>query len=102
MAEETWPLDELPVATLVMITITYFFEGSSMDVDNLPKPIVDALQGLVYLDDEQVTDVLSRKRDLGAELRVLNPSPNLAEAFDRGGEFLHVVVSPAPNQEVIS
>jgi Holliday junction resolvase RusA-like endonuclease len=39
---------------------------STMDIDNIPKPISDALQGLVYLDDEQVTDVLCRKRNLNS------------------------------------
>jgi Holliday junction resolvase RusA-like endonuclease len=36
----------------IMLTITYFYDSISMDVDNLPKPISDALRGLVYLDDE--------------------------------------------------
>ena len=44
-----------------------------MDIDNLPKPISDALKGLVYLDDEQVTDIVCRKRNLNRELRVENP-----------------------------
>lgn len=85
-----------------MLTITYVYEGSALDVDNLPKPILDALKGLVYLDDEQVTDVLCRKRDLNANLRVLNPSPTLAEGFEMGGEFLYIVATPAPDQTVIA
>lgn len=84
-----------------MLTITYFYEGSALDVDNIPKPILDALKGLVYLDDEQVTDVLCRKRDLNVDLRVLNPSPTLAEGFAEGGEFLHILVASAPDQAVI-
>lgn len=85
-----------------MLTITYFFEGSAMDVDNIPKPISDALNGLVYMDDSQLTDVLCRKRDLNADLRVINPSPVLAEGFERGKEFLYIVVESAPDQTVIT
>lgn len=84
-----------------MITITYFYEGVAMDVDNLPKPILDALKGLVYLDDEQVTDILCRKRNLNSDLRLENPSSVLAEGLSRGNEFLYIIVGEAPNQEVI-
>jgi len=72
-----------------------------MDVDNIPKPISDALKGLVYLDDEQVTDVLCRKRNLNSDLRVENPSSVLAESLSRGNEFLYIVVEEAPDQGVI-
>jgi len=57
---------------------------------------------LVYLDDEQVTDVLCRKRDLNSNLRLENPSSVLAEGFSRGHEFLYIVIEEAPDQEVIS
>ena len=84
-----------------MLTITYFYDSVSMDVDNIPKPISDALKGLVYLDDEQVTDVLCRKRNLNSDLRVENPSSVLAESLSRGNEFLYIVVEEAPDQGVI-
>jgi crossover junction endodeoxyribonuclease RusA len=84
-----------------MLTITYFYDSISMDVDNIPKPITDALKGLVYLDDEQVTDAVCRKRNLNSNLRVENPSAILAEGLSRGNEFLYIVVEEAPDQEVI-
>jgi Holliday junction resolvase RusA-like endonuclease len=103
VVEQRWPTGEQPAAGRVMLTITYFYEsGSSMDMDNIPKPIADALKGLVYLDDEQVTDVLCRKRNLNSNLRIENPSGVLAEGLIRGSQFLYIVVEEAPNQEVIS
>jgi len=84
-----------------MLTITYFYDSVSMDVDNIPKSISDALKGLVYLDDEQLTDVLCRKRNLNSDLRIENPSSVLAEGLSRGNEFLYIVVEDAPDQEVI-
>jgi hypothetical protein len=56
----------------------------------------------VYLDDEQVTDVLCRKRNLNSDLRIENPSSVLAEGFSRGNGFLYIVVEEAPDQEVIT
>ena len=52
---------EAPVAVPVSVTITYFFDDTPVDVDNIPKPILDALKGLVFRDDSQVYDLLCRK-----------------------------------------
>ncbi len=100
-AQQVWPAGELPVTEPVMIAITYFYGGASMDVDNIPKPVLDALKGLVYMDDEQLTDITCRKRDLNASLRVTNSSSVLAEGLGRGNEFLCVVVKRSLDQEVI-
>ena len=70
-------------------------------MDNIPKPILDALKGLGYLDDEQVTDIICRKRNLNTELRIENPSSVLAQGLSRAGQFLHVVLDDAPDQGVI-
>ncbi len=34
-----------------MVTITYVYDEVPLDVDNIPKPILDALKGLVFSDD---------------------------------------------------
>ncbi len=98
---QNWPAAEVPVVGSIMLTITYFYENISMDVDNLPKPISDALKGLVYVDDEQVPDVLCRKRNRRSVFRIENPSNVLNDGLRRGNEFLYVVVAQAPDQEVI-
>ena len=100
-AAQHWPVGELPVAEPVMLTITYFYEDVLMDVDNIPKPISDALKGLVYADDEQVTDVLCRKRNRNTVIRVKSPSSVLTDRLRRGKEFLYIGVDKAPDQEVI-
>lgn len=96
-----WPVGDLPVTEQVMITITYFYEEVFLDVDNIPKLILDAMKDLVYVDDNQVTDLVCRKRNLNGDLRIESPSSVLAEGFGRGNEFLYVVVEDAPDQEVI-
>jgi Holliday junction resolvase RusA-like endonuclease len=103
IAEQHWPPAELPALGRIMLTIMYFYESEpSMDIDNIPKPISDALKGLVYLDDQQVTDVLCRKRNLNSNLRIESLSGVLAEGLSRGSQFLYILVEEAPNQEVIS
>lgn len=85
-----------------MLSITYFYDTVQIDVDNIPKPILAGLKGLIFVDDSQVTDCLCRKRNLNAELLIEDPSPVLAEGFARDTEFLHIVVDAAPDQGVIS
>lgn len=84
-----------------MLKVTYFYASYAMDVDNIVKPIQDAIIGLAYLDDDQITDVLVRKRDLSGNFTIENITPILAEGFARGNEFLHIIVTDAPDQEVI-
>ncbi|MGH7595681.1 MAG: RusA family crossover junction endodeoxyribonuclease [bacterium] len=100
VAAQNWPAGELPVAGPIMLTITSFYDSVSIDVDNIPKPICDALKGLVHEDDKQMTDVLCRKRNRNV-FRVKNPSSILADGLSRGNEFLYIVVNEAPDQEVI-
>ena len=99
VAGQTWDAHP-PVNGAVMVSITYFFEDASLDVDNIPKPILDALKGLVYDDDCQVTDLLCRKRDMNGDLRIQNPSSVLLETFQQSKQFLHISVINALNQEV--
>lgn len=43
----------VPVTVPVRISITYFYEGRTPDVDNIIKPIQDALNGGEYSTHEQ-------------------------------------------------
>ncbi len=88
-----------PINGLVEVTVIYFYVGVPLDTDNIIKPILDALIGLVYNNDDQVTDVVSRKRNLHSSFKITNLSPVLAEGFSRGNEFLYIRIDEAPNQE---
>ena len=90
----------MPVAGPVMFTITHFYDNVEIDADNLPKPIIDALKGLVFLDDSQLTDLICRKRSL-SNSRVISPSGILNEGLRRSDDFLHIVITEAPDQEVL-
>ena len=100
-AERRWASGDLPTAKPVMFRVTYFYDSVDIDVDNIVKPIQDALEGLVYFDDIQITDVLSRKRSLNSNFRVRSASNVLTEGLGRGDSFLYVRIEEAPNQEVL-
>ena len=69
-----------------MLTVVYYHERPAvrMDNDNLVKPIQDALIGLVYVDDRQITDTRVRKTSIDGAFRVRHMSAVLAEGFVRG------------------
>ena len=102
-AAQSWSLGEVPFSDSVQVSITWFYEtiSISMDVDNIPKPIIDGLQGLVFINDNQVTDMICRKRNQNEELQIRNPSPVLAEGLSRKKDVLYIVVEDAPDQRVI-
>lgn len=100
-AEKYWSPGQKAATGLVMLQITYFYDSIAIDVDNIVKPIQDAIIGLAYIDDDQVTDVLVRKRNLSGNFKIENMTSTLAEGFARGNEFLHIVVNDAPDQEVL-
>ena len=99
VAELRWHAQP-PFDGQVMVTISYFFENVLLDVDNIPKPILDALKGLVYSDDSLVSDLLCRKRSLKEDIRIQNPSQLLLEMHAKSRQFLHVSVVEALTQEI--
>ncbi len=98
-AQRLWA-DELPSADSIVLTIIYFYDTIDMDVDNIPKPISDALNGLAYIDDKQITDCIVRKRDINNELTFENSSQLLTQRWRKGGDFLYVLVGEASPLEV--
>lgn len=68
-----------------------------MDNDNMVKPIQDALNGLVYVDDRLITDTQVRKTDLNGDFKVKGMSRVLADGFCSGNEFIYVKIENAPD-----
>lgn len=98
-AKTRWPAGELPLNQPLKVSVVYYYEGEALDVDNMIKPIQDALKGLIYTDDCVITDSYPAKRDLNGNFRVRGMSPVLAEGFCSGNEFIHIKILEAPNQE---
>ena len=101
-ATAIWASSPLPDGNL-RLKISYFYEDSvpEIDVDNLIKPIQDALIGVVYLDDRQILDTRCRKRRIDGSFRIRGISPVLADAFVRGNEFFHIKIETDSELEVL-
>ena len=101
-ASQSWASDR-PSDEFVRIRLTYYFEARSgnedsvPDSDNIIKPVRTALVSGVYEHDYQVTDVVSRRKNLNGSFRVKGMSPLLAEGFIQGVEFVHVRIEHAPD-----
>jgi len=76
----------------IEVNITNYYTLAPPDVDNIIKPILDALETVVYLDDEQVKRVTSERFNLHDISKIINPSPLLAAALENYSELLHIVV----------
>jgi len=88
-----WPGSSLPLTVPVSVILTFFYTEDIMDVDNIIKPVLDQLKGLVYADDKQVVSVTCRKIDVSSpEAVVVSTSSVLASALRSKSDFLHVLV----------
>lgn len=99
---------ESPLGDYLRVIITHYYdadptnESGVPDSDNIVKPVRDALNGLIYVDDYQITDFVSRRRSLNGSFRVKGMSRVLADAFCKGEEFLHIKVEAAPDPEELN
>jgi crossover junction endodeoxyribonuclease RusA len=92
-AKVKWPSDQKPVQSrAITVHITNYYSLAPPDVDNIIKPILDALQPDVYDDDHQVVRVISEKFDLSDIASVTDPSALLAAGLEEYTELLHVKV----------
>ena len=94
-----------PVADALAVSITFLYDplqpaGQRPDIDNIAKPILDALEGLVYGDDAIVSDILCRKRSLDADPELQNISALLLNALGGSDDSVHVMIDDAPIREV--
>ena len=83
------------------LTVVYYHERHSvlLDHDNMLKPIQDALAGLIYRDDRQITDAQTRKTSIDGRFRLRYLSPAYARAFGGGKQFVYIKIEEAPSHQ---
>ena len=96
-----WPTGLPPLRGRVRLRVTYYFEVRTADMDNIRKPIQDALQGIVYINDMQVTEGTDRCFDINGPFIARWWSVRLGLAFSDGRPFIHVEIWADPDQEFI-
>lgn len=95
-AAKLWNSETPPVSSpSLRFTIVYLCDNSPADIDNIIKPIQDALVGLVFEDDFLVSDVDSHRRPLQEPIDITNLPPLLQSGIIEGNECVYVRVSDA-------
>lgn len=90
-AKLAWPKSEVPIKHELQIVITYFYDLYPVgDMDNIIKPIQDALIGLIYEDDHQIADSRARRLSLNVLYPEQTFSAVLKSALDKRQNFVHV------------
>jgi Holliday junction resolvase RusA-like endonuclease len=79
----------------LQLTLVYLYDSDPVDIDNIIKPIQDALVGLVYDDDLLVSDVDSHRRSLGGTFELTRLPSVLFDAIVRQEECVYVRVRDA-------
>ena len=97
--DQVWDSEPITDRKL-MVVITYFFDETPIDVDNIPKPILDALKVKVFSDDSQVYELLCRKRSRADNFSIVRPSRELLDALGNARQVLHISVSEVESMEV--
>jgi Holliday junction resolvase RusA-like endonuclease len=85
----------------VALRLLYVYEEAAFDIDNILKPIQDALIGVLLEDDSVITDVEIRRRWLRTAFTINAVSPTLATGLALGREFVWLALSDAPPQDVL-
>jgi Endodeoxyribonuclease RusA len=91
-----------PIDQDVSVLIIYFYQGeTTLDVDNIAKSLLDGLKGVLFRDDQQVSELRVRKSRFSAGLSLTGASLYLLDAIERmsqtNSDFVYVRADPAPD-----
>jgi len=82
------------------LTIVHLHHGvSTLDVDNIIKPIQDALEGVVLSNDNLVSDVESHRRMAGGQFEAARLPELLMAALDSSRDCVYVRLADAAKLE---
>ena len=90
-AERAWTGQPVAAAGF-HLKLVYLCNDAPVDVDNIIKPIQDALDGLVYTSDILVTDVESHRRPLTGTYEIVHFPPLLLQGLLSAQECVYVAV----------
>jgi hypothetical protein len=82
-----------PIAVTLYYRPLQAMEG---DLDNIIKPILDALSRHIYLDDSQIERIVVQKFEPDRDFAFPNPSPTISAAWTAPRPVLYVRLSDKP------
>lgn len=91
-AASFWPLGLPPLGEDVRATLVYLSDEAPVDIDNIVKPILDAIVGLVLIDDDQVSELRAYRRSRIGHFDITTLPPLLIAAIALGQEAVFVRV----------
>ena len=95
LPEGAWALD-----TRLEVTILIFSnEAMQGDLDNRIKAILDALAGVVFLDDDLVDRLVVQRFDPTDPCQIANPSATLRSAIGASEPIVYIRIDDRPNRE---
>jgi Holliday junction resolvase RusA-like endonuclease len=77
------------------LTLVYLYRAGPVDVDNIIKPIQDALEGIVLSNDILVTDVECHRRVVPGRFKLKRVPPLLAFALASARDCVYVRLGEA-------
>src|ERR1700751_939483 len=105
-ARERLQAESEPTDQDIAVLIIYFYQGeTTLDVDNIAKSLLDGLKGVLFRDDQQVSELRVRKSRFSAGLSLTGASLYLLNAIERrsraGSDFVYVRADSAPDHSRI-
>jgi crossover junction endodeoxyribonuclease RusA len=82
------------LATHLKAVVINFYVGKkpSVDVDNMSKPILDSMEGIVYDDDRQIIQAELSHVEIGSAFVFVGVSKLIVSAVQAGTQFVYVRV----------
>jgi Holliday junction resolvase RusA-like endonuclease len=94
-AREVWTAAPLPGKLKAVIINFHAGDRPSLDLDNMSKPILDVMQGLVYHDDRQIRQAELSHVRIDAPFVIFKASEAIVNAARAGNEFVYVRIEDA-------
>lgn len=84
------------------VTLAYFCPVLGVDIDNIVKPILDAMKGILYEDDRRIVQVQTFAIEIADAARIANATVAIATGLETASDFVVVRVEPArPTEELL-
>lgn len=94
-ARKRWTNSVLSSNLKVILINFHVGNQPSVDIDNMSKPIFDAMQGIVYEDDRQIRQAEISHVPINAPLVFVDASMFVVMAVQAGNQFVYVRIEDA-------
>jgi Holliday junction resolvase RusA-like endonuclease len=92
-----WPNAPLVIELKAIIINCYAGNEPSVDTDNMSKPILEAMQGIAYIDDRQVVQAEFTHARLGGAYQIGGVRQIIVNALQAQAQFVYVRIEDPVN-----